>query len=180
MPRFPVALSALTLGAALSLPLPALAQLGGVITGLDVDRVAELARAYGPAERQHHDVEVGPWIDAEVDGIFYTISFLNCENGANCTSLQFRAWWESGGAHSIEEMNRWNRERRFSKAYLDINGNATLEFDVNLAGGVTAVNFDDTLQWWQVVTAEFVEDVIDPGYQRAAGSGSGARPAPTK
>lgn len=143
---------------------PASAQIGGMITGNDVDRVVELASAYGPATRRPDDAEDGPWIRAEMDDVVYTLSFLNCTQGANCTSVQLRAWWESAGAHSLEQMNIWNRDRRFSTAYLDTNGNATVEFDINLAGAVTAANFDDTLQWWQVVLREFVEQVIEPGY----------------
>lgn len=148
---------------------PALAQtpnLGGMITGLDIDRIVEIAGAYGPAERRTDD-DGTPWVRAEVDGVIYTISFLNCEQGQNCSSVQFRAWWNSEGAHTIEQMNQWNRERRFSAAYLDSNDNATIEFDVNLAGGVTAVNFDDTVQWWQAVVRAFRETVVDPSYRPA-------------
>jgi hypothetical protein len=178
--RLPVVV-ALTSALALSAP-PLAAQtpnLSGTITGLDVDRIAEIARAYGPAERRTDDAEDGPWIRAEMDGIVYTISFLNCTNATNCTSVQFRAWWNSEGAHSMEDMNRWNRERRFSAAYLDRNDNATLEYDVNLAGGVPAVNFDDTVQWWQAVLREFRSTVIDPGYGATTPPG-GSAPALTK
>lgn len=167
---------ALALAGLLALPQAALAQLGGMITGLDVDRTVELARAYGQAERRFDDAEDGPWIRAEMDGVIYTITFLNCSGGTDCTSLQFRAWWESDGAHTVEQMNAWNRDRRFSAAYLDVNNNATVEFDVNLAGGVTAVNLDDTLQWWQVVLREFLNEVIDPGYAGSNGSGGAAPP----
>lgn len=153
--------------------LPGLAQvnLAGMITGDDYDRVFEIAAAYGPVERRSDDT--GQWLRGEMDSVVYTISFLNCDdNHANCTSVQFRAWWESNGAHTMEEMNQWNRDRRFSAAYLDSNNNATIEFDVNLAGGVTAVNFDDTVQWWKAVLAQFVTDVVQPGYDAARGSGS--------
>jgi len=153
---------ALALSGLLALPQGAQAQLGGMVTGQDVDRVAELASAYGPAARRYDDAEDGPWIRAEMDGTVYTITFLNCTDGANCTSVQLRAWWQSDGGYTIEQMNRWNRDRRFGAAYLDGDMNPTVEFDVNLAGGVTAVNFDDTLQWWQVVLREFVNAVIDP------------------
>jgi hypothetical protein len=172
---------ALPLAAALAASIPAAAQapnLGGMITGLDIDRVAAIARAYGPAERQPDDDE-GPWIRGEIEETIYTISFLNCENGTNCTSVQFRAWWNSDGAHTVEMMNDWNRERRFSDAYLDSRGNATIEFDVNLAGGVTAVNFDDTMQWWEAVLREFRSTVITPGYQ-AANPAPQTPPAPRK
>lgn len=143
---------------------PALAQamLGGVITGNDVDRVAEIAAAYGTATRESVAPGEEPWIRAEIDGLIYSISFLNCTAGRDCTSLQLRAWWESDGRHTIEAMNGWNRDRRWSAAYLDIDGNATIEFDVNLAGGITAVNFDDTMQWWDAVLREFRDEVIDP------------------
>lgn len=147
---------------------PGIAQapgLAGMITGQNVDRIAEIARAYGPAERRTDGAESGPWIRAEMDGIVYTITFLNCTDGALCTSAQFRAWWTSEGAHSLQAMNDWNRERRFSAAYLDSNGDATLEYDVNLAGGVMAVNFDDTVQWWQAVLQEFRSTVIVPGFE---------------
>lgn len=155
---------------------PGAAQIGGMITGHDVDRVVELASAYGPATRRFDDAGDGPWIRAEMDDVVYTITFLNCTGGENCASVQLRAWWESGGVHTLEQINAWNRDRRFGAAYLDADQNATVEFDVNLAGGVTAANFDDTLQWWQVVLRGFVNEVIEPGYG-AAGSG---RPALSK
>ncbi|MCA0205635.1 YbjN domain-containing protein [Pararhodobacter sp.] len=147
---------------------PVLAQqsLNGMITGNDVDRIAELARAYGTIERRE-DAD-GVWLRGEMDGIVYTISFLNCNDAhQECTSVQFRAWWESNGAHSMDRMNQWNRDRRFSAAYLDANNNATIEWDVNLAGGVTATNFDDSIQWWQAVVRQFREQVVDPGFEAA-------------
>jgi hypothetical protein len=152
------------------------ANLGGMITGADFARVAQIAGVYGPAEMRAEDGNPGPVITAEIDGIFYSISFLNCNTRTDCTSLQLRAWWESSNAHSIEAMNTWNRDRRWSAAYLDQDGNATIEFDVNLAGGITAVNFDDTMQWWDAVLREFRAEVIDPGYAAAGITGPGSSP----
>jgi hypothetical protein len=146
--------------AATTLAGPALAQvpLGGIVTGNDIDRVQEIASAYGPVERRN-DPD-GTWIRGEIDDIVYSISFLNCDDThANCTSVQFRAWWESEGRISLDDMNQWNRDRRFSAAYLDDDLNATIEWDVNLAGGVTAVNFDDNLQWWRAVLRQFRDRV---------------------
>jgi len=150
--------------AVISLPAVAQVPLGGMITGDDYDRIFEIAGAYGPVERRSDDD--GRWIRAELDSIIYTIAFLNCDdNDANCTTVQFRAWWESNGQHNVDGMNQWNRDRRFSAAYMDSSDNATIEFDVNLTGGVTAVNFDDTVQWWQAVLNQFKEMVIDPGFR---------------
>lgn len=182
MPAFTRALAfSLPLALAAALTGPALAQqtaLGGMVTGSDIDRIVEIARAYGTAERQPDDND-GPWIRANMDGVVYTISFLNCTNGQNCSSVQFRAWWNSEGSHDVEAMNNWNRERRFSDAYIDSRGNATIEYDVNLAGGVTAVNFDDTVQWWQAVLREFRNTVIDPGYESGTTGTQDSTPSPT-
>lgn len=151
--------------------------LGGMITGNDTARIMELAAAYGPVERRQDDD--GYWIRGEMGETVYTISFLNCnDQNLQCSSVQFRAWWESNGAHTLEAMNQWNRDRRFSAAYLDSNNNATIEWDVNLAGGVTAVNFDDSIQWWQSVLQQFREQVIEPGF--GTGGGSTTPPATNK
>lgn len=170
-----IALAA-AISTSLAAPLLAQVPLGGMVTGNDIDRIEELARVYGTVERRN-DAD-GTWLRGDIDGIVYTISFLNCNDAhLNCTSVQFRAWWESAGAHSLESMNQWNRDRRFSAAYLDSSNNATIEYDVNLAGGVTAVNFDDTIQWWRAVIREFRTNVIDPGFA-AANGGTAPPPAP--
>lgn len=163
-----------SLAAALLAPMvlaaPAVADghLQGMVTGNDYDRIFEILAAYGPVERRS-DTD-GNWIRGEMDGVVYSLSFLNCDDAhANCTSVQFRAWWESNGAHSVEAMNQWNIDRRFSAAYLDARGNATIEWDVNLAGGVSAANFDDNVQWWQAVLGQFLDTVIEPGYDAQGG-----------
>lgn len=166
---------------AMSIANPTLAQvpLGGMVTGYDLDRIQEIAAAYGSAERVTEDGM--SWLRAEMDQTLYSITLMNCDdNGDHCTTLQFRAWWESNGSHTLEAMNQWNVDRRFSAAYLDDRGNATLEFDVNLAHGVPAIHFDDTVQWWQAALNQFVEEVILPGYE-ARDEGT-ARPTapPTK
>ncbi|WP_323036683.1 YbjN domain-containing protein [Pararhodobacter sp.] len=161
MLNFRTLATASALGTFLAFPAVSQVALGGMITGSDFDRVMEIAGSYGPVERRTD--EVGDWIRGEMGGTVYTITFLNCDdNDQNCTSLQFRAWWNSNGNYTADHMNQWNRDRRFSDAYLDSRNNPTIEFDVNLAGGVTAVNFDDTVQWWQAVLRQFQDMVIDP------------------
>lgn len=159
--EFRTGLLATGIAAAFAAPLLAQVPLGGMVTGNDMDRIMEIAGAYGPVERRQD--EDGYWLRGEMDDIVYSISFLNCnDQHLACTSVQFRSWWTSNGAHTIEAMNQWNRDRRFSAAYLDSNDNATIEWDVNLAGGVTAVNFDDSVQWWQSVVTQFRDTVISP------------------
>lgn len=177
MTAFRVSIVAAGIAACLAFPAIAQsAQLGGVVTGNDVQRIQDLAQAYGPVERRQDND--GTWLRAEFDGLIHTISFLNCnDQRVNCTSVQFRAWWESEGRVTLEQVNQWNRDRRFSAAYLDSNNNATIEWDVTLAGGVTAVNFDDALQWWHTVLRQFRDEVVEANQPAGA---SGAAPALSK
>ncbi|MEZ5752237.1 MAG: YbjN domain-containing protein [Paracoccaceae bacterium] len=145
----------------LSTPLAAQVPLGGIVTANDRARIAEILGAYGTVEQNTDDS--GHWHRVEYDGTIYSVSFLNCDDAdANCTTVQFRAWWRTEGGIPVDPLNAWNRDRRFSDAYLDDQNNVTVEYDVNLVGGVTAVNFDDTVQWWHAVLDQFLAEVINP------------------
>ncbi len=74
----------------------------------------------------------------------------------DCKTLTFEAGWE-GDDLTDEMMADWNREKRFGKAYLDEDGLATVEMSVNLHGGVTRANLDDTIDWWRLVLDEFAD-----------------------
>jgi hypothetical protein len=45
---------------------------------------------------------------------------------------------------STSRINKWNQSKRFSRAYIDDDGNPVLESDLDFAGGVT----DDTIKAW--------------------------------
>ena len=46
----------------------------------------------------------------------------------------YGAW--TGSDTDLNEINQWNLERRFSRAYLDEDGDPTLESDLDFEGGV--------------------------------------------
>ena len=48
-------------------------------------------------------------------------------------------------------------EKRFGKAAIDKQGDATIEMNVNLRGGVCSANFDETVGWWSTVLREFLQ-----------------------
>jgi hypothetical protein len=55
-------------------------------------------------------------------------------------------------------MADWNREKRFGKAYLDQDGDATVEMNVNLHGGVSLANLEATIDWWRLILDEFADE----------------------
>ncbi|WP_081647642.1 YbjN domain-containing protein [Pseudorhodobacter ferrugineus] len=86
--------------------------------------------------------------------------FYGCEDGANCTSIQFYMGIELDHTVSLERINDWNRDKRFGTAVFDTDGYPYLKMDLNLDfGGITAPAFEDNLDLWERLVAEFSDYV---------------------
>lgn len=65
----------------------------------------------------------------------------------NKQSIQAYAGFKGGDA-SLKNMNEWNKNKRYSRAYKDDDGDAVMELDLDLEGGVSEsriVNFIQTV-----------------------------------
>ncbi|MBY6186482.1 YbjN domain-containing protein [Marinobacter hydrocarbonoclasticus] len=126
-----------------------------LVDATDPNTVMELARGFGAANLDV-DAEGDPMIIGRINGSRYVIYFYGCEEGQSCREIQFIAAWADTGA-TVDDMNLWNQETRYGKAYLDQDGDPTLEHTVNLFKGVSRPNLDDTIDWWKVAMAAFEE-----------------------
>jgi len=143
----------LAIMAALAAPVAAGAE--ETIDATDPARILAVVQGYGEAALTTDNLG-DPLIKGRIAENHYRLFFYDCSEGRDCRTLMFAA--DRDGADLTDEMMAgWNREKRFGKAYLDENGNATVEMNVNLHGGVTRVNFDDTVDWWRLVLAEFAD-----------------------
>lgn len=115
----------------------------------DPEKILEIARGFGSAEIEQ-DGNGDPIIRARMEGTTYSILFFGCEEGVNCSSIQFWTYL-SAPDDPLVAVNAWNRDIRFGKAYIDGDGDVVIEMDVNLWGGVTPKNLDDTFDWWRAV-----------------------------
>jgi Putative bacterial sensory transduction regulator len=112
-------------------------------------KILEIARGFGSAELEA-DSEGRPRIRARMEGINYSVLFFGCEATVNCKSIQF--WTYTAAPQNGESVvNAWNRDNRFGRAYIDRDGDVVVEMDVNLWGGVSQKNLDDTFDWWRTV-----------------------------
>lgn len=133
---------------------------GDIISAKDVEAILELAKGYGSA-RLEKDSGGDPKIVGRVDGTKYGIYFYGCnDNGEDCDDIQFAAGWGGDINVSMEQVNDWNKARRFGKAYLDNEGDPRLEMAVNIDYGVTQRNLDDSFNWWSKVLKRFKKDVL--------------------
>ncbi|MFN0113546.1 MAG: YbjN domain-containing protein [Paracoccaceae bacterium] len=139
------ALAPFFLAAAFAAPAPAQT----LVAADNPAKILEIARGFGSAELET-DSEGAPVIRGRIEGTRYSVFFFGCEDGKDCTDIQFWSYLPAP-QDALGAVNDWNRERRFGKAYVDSEGDIAIEFDVNLWGGVSPKNLDDTFDWWRVV-----------------------------
>lgn len=131
-----------------------------LIDATDPATIMEIARGFGSAVLER-DEDGDPMITGRIDGVRYAIVFYGCTEAANCTAIQFLAAWTNPGDVTLEAINAWNLNRAFGRGYLDEQNDPILDYVINLDGGVTIRNLDDSFEWWRAIVAEFAEE-LDP------------------
>lgn len=74
-------------------------------------------------------------------------------------SIQFHAAFD-GGNVALEKVNEWNRTKRFSRSYLDDEGDPHLELDLDLSGGVSTERIRDFLRTSRTSFDAWCRDVV--------------------
>ncbi len=93
------------------------------------------------------------------DGLVWFMYGYNCKGRIeSCPELQLRAviTSEQISAQSSWDLDHWNRQNRFVRAYQSGSGKAViLEMDIYLAGGVALTNITDQILLWRQSLREF-------------------------
>ena len=146
-------LKTLLAGAGIALAMTATAQAQALITGDDVNEILNAARGYGSASLTTQS-NGDPQITGKMEGITYQIYFRNCTNNERCEDLNFYLGFLDIKP-SLEAINEWNYNKRFSRAYLDTDLDACVEMDLDLVKGVTAEYLDAQFELWSLVADQF-------------------------
>jgi len=96
-----------------------------------------------------------PMIHSSVGGTEFAIYFYGCEDNAKCTALLFKVGYDLADGTTLGVVNDWNAANLFGRAYLDDEADPWIEMPVNLHGGVSRQNFEDTFDWWEVLIDNF-------------------------
>jgi putative sensory transduction regulator len=108
------------------------------------------------------DVRGDPVITGRISRTDYLLQFYECEGGSFCNSVQFLAQAPTPALFTAETANGFNARWRYVRVSL-VDGQVRLQMDVNLDAGVTADNFEDTLDIWKQLVAIFERDIL--GYK---------------
>jgi hypothetical protein len=142
----------LFIGAALVLAGGASAQAQTLIDGDSTDAILSIAQGFGTAELATSS-SGDPKITGEISGVPYQLFFMNCTDHKSCEDINFYAYFANKPA--LELINDWNRDRRFGRAYVDSELDATVEYDINLEHGITEENMRADFGVWATIVDQF-------------------------
>lgn len=118
-----------------------------------------------------------PQLSAETDdGIKFVVYFYRCDgvNFERCRLLQFRASFECDSRFAGFDINGFNRQWVYGKAYRWQNGNISVEHPIRVTGGVTRDNLIEHVALWQSIVSDWTVHVGWDEAQLAAPGGSGS------
>jgi hypothetical protein len=98
-----------------------------------------------------------PLIKGSLSRSNYSIFFYGCTNNKDCRDVIFTTAYRVSVSLSL--MNEWNKQKRYTRAYQDNDGEAVLEMTVNLYQGVSRENFLDSVDWWQRYLEDFEKHI---------------------
>jgi hypothetical protein len=145
------------LGAGMALALTTHVAAQELIDGSDVEAIVEVARNYGEADLSRTS-DGNPMIEGKMDGILYQVFFLNCTKGKRCEDINFYAGF-TDLRPTLEEINDWNANKRFGRAYIDDVKDPNVEMDVDLVAGVTVDYIDSQFSLWKLVLTQFMDHI---------------------
>ena len=97
-----------------------------------------------------------PLIQTAIDGIAFSVFLYDCRAGVpmECGGFGFSAGFTRSALGNADRLSQWNRQRRFGVAFHDDQG-VYLSMNVNIEGGVTRANIEDTVQLWEQALLDF-------------------------
>lgn len=143
-------------GATLALALSVSTQ-AQTLTGANTEDILAIAKNYGSASMTKQS-NGDPQITGKMGGISYQVYFRNCTDNKNCEDLNFYLGFLDIKP-TLEEINDWNFNKRFSRAYLDQDKDACVEMDLDMVQGVSAEYVDSQFALWKMVVDQFADHV---------------------
>ena len=129
------------------------------VTAANPQSVVAALQAGGYKATLEKDASGDPRIQSAASGANFVVTFYGCTANRDCDTVTFYAGW-TGSKATVQQINAWNRDKRFSRAYIDKDGDPVIEFDVNLDdGGMSQALFIDNVQFWEAAIGSFTKHV---------------------
>jgi hypothetical protein len=143
---------------------PALAQTmedARLITAGDPEAIADVVRGKGFDVEVTKDNDGDPMLQVEGKGYKFAILFYGCTNHRDCVTLGLYAGW-TGSTADLAKINKWNKDNRFGRAYIDDENDPVVEMDIDLDdGGMSRLLFEDHIEFWMSVMSQYSKYIFD-------------------
>jgi hypothetical protein len=130
-----------------------------LITGSSFDAMMTALDNNGFRVKLSMDKDGDPLFESTDDDEPFTIHFYGCSAGKDCQYIQFEEGWDLKNGTTPDVIAKWNQQMVWGRAYLDSDNDPWIDLAVNLKGGVSAENFDDTVSWWWSVLRDFEDHI---------------------
>jgi len=113
-----------------------------LVSAEDPAQLVSIIRELGFQAKLEKDNVGDPVIRSSSDGVEFGIYFYDCKGNKRCKSLHFSVGYDLADGASLETVQQWNADKRFTSAYLDDESDPFLQMDINTDGGITQQNFE--------------------------------------
>jgi hypothetical protein len=124
-----------------------------VFTRFKPDDLAAILRGAGYRAEVVHVTE-GYRIRTGMSGRKVTV-YLFCSADGDCGSIDYDLNYTADPDFTLTLANKWNREKRYAKAYIGTDGSIFLEYSVAFNGGVTNETVAESARLFERLIGEF-------------------------
>jgi hypothetical protein len=114
---------------------PAVAQ---TLTKLTVEDVGAAVQAAGHTYQTSTAEDGTPIIEIDTSGSKaqqLEVAFFECDQKGACEDVMVWSWYSVPGL-TVDKINSWNQNGRWTRAYIDSDKDPRLEMDINATGGI--------------------------------------------
>ena len=132
----------------------------GNVSASDPVRILALMQEIGLEGTLTVDGVGDPKIESQASESAFSIYFYGCTDNANCTNLQLTAGYDLPNGITLQKLNAWNADKRYSFAYADEEFDPFLNMDISLDfDGIGPENLKDLLALWRFQIEAFEEHI---------------------
>lgn len=99
------------------------------------------------------------YVRSGAQGTGFRAYLYTCDKAGACEDLQFSAGFDLPNGLAAEKVNDWVRRKRYTRVWLDKEGDPYIEMDINLDGCVTPANVVANLRMWDHLLGQFKEHI---------------------
>lgn len=131
------------------------------VTALTSDSLAAFLDAEDISYELEADDVGDPKFTIDYYGIEFSVFYYGCSDNVDCDAIQFFSGYDVNGGIRLSKINTWNKDNRYSRAYISDEGSVWVEHDVFLGRqGMHPDDFAGAMGAWAGVLKEF-ETFID-------------------